>query len=104
MVRNIRTNIPMTQEQLKLKERDARDKARQQSNYDQHHRVKELSPLMAGQTVWMPDRIHNEEAKVVQEAGTRSYEVETSERTYHRNLRALIPIPEIQSNDTNTCQ
>ena len=31
---------------------------------------------MAGQTVWMPDR---NEAKVVQEAGTRSYEVETSE-------------------------
>ena len=52
---------------------------------------------MAGQTVWMP-----EEAKVVQEAGTRSYEVETSEGTYRRNRRALIPIPEIQYNDTNT--
>ena len=55
---------------------------------------------MAGQTVWMPDR--NEAAKVVQEAGTRSYEVETSEGTYRRNRRALIPIPEIQSIDTNT--
>ena len=108
MARKLRTNIPMTREQLKpkvpdqssLRERDARDKARQQSNYDQHHRAKEFSPLMAGQTVWMPDR--NEEAKVVQEAGTRSYEVETSEGTYRRNRRALIPIPEIQSNDTNT--
>ena len=72
--RAIETKVP---DQNSLRERDARDKARQQSNYDQHHRAKELSPLMAGQTVSMPDC--NEEAKVVQEAGTRSYEVETSE-------------------------
>ena len=39
---------------------------------------------------------------MVQEAGTRSYEVETSEGTYRRNHRALIPIQEIQPNDTNT--
>jgi len=70
------------------------------SNYDQHHGVKELSPLMAGQTVWMPDR--KEEAKVVQEAGTRSYEVETSEGTYRRNRRDLIPLPETQPDDTNS--
>ena len=55
-------------DQNSLRERDERDKARQQGNYDQHLRAKELSPLMAGQTVWMHD--HNEEAKVVQEAGT----------------------------------
>ena len=108
MARKLRTNIPITREQLKpkvpdqssLRERDERDKARQQSNYDQHHRAKELSPLMAGQMVWMPDR--NEEAKVVQEAGTRSYEVETSEGMYRCNRRALISIPETQPNDTNT--
>ena len=40
--------------------------------------------------------------QVVQEAGTRSYEVETSEGTYCRNRIALIPIPETQPNDTNT--
>ena len=44
----------------------------------------------------------SEEAKVVQEAGMRSYEVETSEGMYRRNRRALIPIPETQPNDTNT--
>ena len=55
---------------------------------------------MAGQTVWMPDR--NEEAKVVQEAGTGSYEVETSEGMYRRNHTALIPTPEIKPNDINT--
>ena len=107
MARKIRTNIPMTREQLKpkvpdqsrLRERDERAKVRQQSNYDQHHGVKELSPLMAGQTVWMPDR--KEEAKVVQEAGTRSYEVETSEGTYRRNRRDLIFLPETQP-DTNS--
>ena len=48
----------------------------------------------------MPDR--NEEAKVVQEPVTRSYEVETSEGTYCCIRRALIPIPEVQPNDTNT--
>ena len=36
---------------------------------------------------------------MVQEAGTRSYEVETSEGMYRRNRRALIPIPETQPND-----
>ena len=41
----------------------------------------------------------SEEAKVVQEAGTRSYEVETSEGMYRRNRRALIPTPETQPND-----
>ena len=106
MARNLGTNIPMTRKQLKLKvqsslrERDERDKARQQSNCDKHHRAKELSPLMAGQTVWMPDR--NEEVKVVQEADTGFYEVETSEGMYRRNRTALIPTPEIQPNDTNT--
>ena len=107
MARKIRTNISMTQEQLKpkvpdqscLRERDERARVRQQNNYDQHHGVKELSPLMTGQTVWMPDR--KEEAKVVQEAGTRSYEVETSEGTYCRNRRDLIPLPETQP-DTNS--
>ena len=36
-------------------------KQNMQSDYDQHHRAKQLSPLMAVQTVWMPDR--NEEVK-----------------------------------------
>ena len=39
---------------------------------------------------------------MVQEVGTRSYEVDTSEGMYRHNRRALIPIPETQPNDTNT--
>ena len=55
---------------------------------------------MAGQTVWMPDC--KKEAKVVQEAGTRSYEVETSEGTYRCNCIDLIPLPETRPDDTNS--
>lgn len=108
MSRKLRTNIPMTRDSLKpavpdsalLREREEQYRTRVQSNYNQHHGVRELTPLNPGQTVWIPDR--GEEAQVMQEAGTRSYEVETSDGTYHRNRRALVDIPNSDSIDTNT--
>ena len=54
--------------------------------------MRELTPLIPGQTVWMPDR--EQEAQVTQEVGTRSYKVQTSEGTYRRNPKALVQIPE----------
>ena len=87
---------------LRIPERDERIKTRQQRNFDHHHGVRELTPLIPGQTVWMPDR--EQEAQVTQEVGTRSYEVQTSEGTYRRNRKALVQIPELpnqtESNDT----
>ena len=100
MARKLRTNVPMTRGSLKpavpdptlLREREEQYRNRVQSNYDQHHGVRDLEPLSPGQTVWIPDR--GEEAHIVQEADTpRSYEVQTSEGTYRRNRRALIDLP-----------
>ena len=100
MARKLRTNVPMTRGSLKpavpdptlLRGREEQYRNRVQSNYDQHHGVRDLEPLSPGQTVWIPDR--GEEAHVVQEADTpRSYEVQTSEGTYRRNRCALIDLP-----------
>ena len=64
--------------------------------------MRELTPLIPGQAVWMPDR--EQEAQVTQEVETRSYEVQTSEGTYRHNCKALVQIPEspnqTQSSDT----
>ena len=57
-------------------------------------------PLCPGQTVWIPDR--QEEAEGLQEAGTRSYEVQTSDGgVYRRNRRALVEIPNSDSFNPN---
>ena len=107
MSRKLRTNIPMTRDSLTpavpdpalLREREEQYRTRVQSNYNQHHGVRELAPLNPGQSVWMPDR--GEEAQVMQEADTRSYEVETSDGIYRRNRRALVDIPSSDSVDPN---
>ena len=103
MSRKLRTNIPVTREILKpqvpdpnyVREKDEGLKSRQESNYNRYHGVREMPPLNPGQIVWMPDR--EEEAQVMQEAGTRSYEVQTSEGTYRRNRRALVHLPDSPS-------
>ena len=99
MARKLRTTVPTTRASLKpavparnrLRESEERYKCQQQSNYDHHHGVRSLAPLALGQRVWVPDR--SEEAHVVQEAGNRSYEVQTSQGLYRRNRRALIDLP-----------
>ena len=109
MSRTLRTTLPMTREALKpvvpdptlVREREKKLKERTQYNYDRHHGVRELEPLSSGQTVWIPDR--GEEAQVLQESGTRSYEVRTSDGgVYRRNRRALVDTPNSDSLDTNT--
>ena len=104
MARKLRTNIPMTRDALKpavpdqslLRKREEQYRERTQRNYDQHHGVRELEPLSPGQNVWIPDS--GEEAQVLQEAGTRSYDVQTSEGVYRRNRQALIDLPNSDSN------
>ena len=99
MARTLQTTVPTTRASLKpampaqnrLRESEERYKRQQQSNYDHHHGVRSLVPLAPGQRVWVPDR--SEEAHVVQEAGTRSYEVQTSQGLYRQNRRALIDLP-----------
>ena len=107
MSRKLRTTLPMSRETLKpvvpdpslIREREEKLRERTQRNYDQHHGVRELEPLSSGQSVWIPDR--GEEAQVLQEAGTRSYEVQTSEGgVYRRNRRALVDLPSSDSVET----
>ena len=107
MSRKLRTTLPMSRETLKpvapdpslIREREEKLRERTQRNYDQHHGVRELEPLSSGQSVWIPDR--GEEAQVLQEAGTRSYEVQTSEGgVYRRNRRALVDLPSSDSIET----
>ena len=45
----------------------------------------------------MTDR--GEEAEVVQEAGTRSYQVQTQDGKFRRNQRALIDLPNTDTTD-----
>ena len=93
MSRKLRTNLPTTRDSLKpavpdlflvrTREEQLREQSRQ--NYDSRHRARDLEPLSPGQTVWIPDR--QEEAPVLQEAGTRSYEVQTSNGGIYRRNR-----------------
>ena len=89
MGQKLRTTVPTTR-QLLLKVPDStlvreRDK---QKTFNKRHGLPELVP---GHIVWVPDR--NSEATVVDEVDHRSYEIETSEGTYRRNRRAIVPLP-----------
>ena len=95
MSRKLRTNLPVTRDSLtpavpdlslvREKERQLREQSRQ--NYNRRHGARDLEPLNPGQSVWIPDR--QEEAHVLQEAGTRSYEVQTSDGGVYRRNRWL---------------
>ena len=105
MARKLRTNVPITRESLKpavpdltvLREKEEQIRKSDQCNFDQHHQARELEPLYPGQKVWVADR--GEEAEVVQEAGTRSYQVQTPDEKFRRNQRALIDFPNTDTTD-----
>ena len=100
MGRKLRTTVPTTREQLTpkvpdstlVRERDKQQKQRQERTFNMRHGARDLSELVPGDTVWVPDR--NSEATVLDEVNHRSYEVETREGTYRRNRRNVIPLPE----------
>ena len=71
-----------------MKEKDKHLKIRQKQNFDSHHGVRELPPLAQGDTVWVPDR--ESQGTTQEEVAPHSYEVTTSDGTYHRNRRDLI--------------
>ena len=56
---------------------------KQNENFDSHHGVRELPPLAPGDTVWVPDR--ESEGTTREEVAPHSYEMTTSDGTYHRN-------------------
>ena len=109
MSRKLRTNLPVPRETLKpvvpdpslVREREEKQRERTRKNYDQHHGVRELEPLSSGQSVWIPDR--SEEAEVLQETGTRSYEVQTPDGgVCRRNRQALVNLPSSEATEFST--
>ncbi len=76
--------------------------ARQQSNFNRYHGVRELLPLIPGQSL-----DGRSQTRGSGDTGSRHsvYQVQTSDRTYCRNHKALVYMPDppnqIQSNDTN---
>ena len=108
MGRKLRTTVPTIREQLVprvpdstlVRERDKQQKQRQERTFNTRRRARELSELVPGDNVWVPDR--SSEATVLDEVNHRSYEVETSEGTYRRNRRDIVPLPEQPTQEVST--
>ena len=105
MGRNLRSNLPTTQQQLKphtpnqkkVRFKDLKIKESQKRYYDRRHRVKDMPPLRTGDGVWIPDQdIHG---TVQAEHSTRSYTVRTPSGIIRRNRRDLNLYP-VQNTST----
>ena len=105
MGRNLRSNLPTTQQQLKphtpnqkkVRFKDLKIKESQKRYYDRRHRVKDMPPLRTGDGVWIPDQdIHG---TVQAEHSTRSYTVCTPSGIIRRNRRDLNLYP-VQNTST----
>ena len=96
--RKIRTRLPSIRESLlprdsEVRQRDAEVKCRQKLDYDRHHGVKTLPPLIPGDTV----RIMTDNEKpgwtqpgtVTERCHNRSYIVSTPSGTFRRNRKHL---------------
>ena len=106
--RTLRTTIPTTRGQRvpsvpnldTVRANDAKIKTRQKDNHDSHHGARELPSLPPGVKVWVSD--HQTEATVDQEVGPQSFKVSTSDGTYRRNRRDLIPLPDPPDSPTES--
>ena len=59
--------------------------------FDQNHSVRDLSPALPEDLVWIPDR--REQGTIGDEIAQWSHEVETSSGTFRRNRRDIIHLP-----------
>ena len=62
-----------------MQEKEKSRKEQQRSNYDAHHRTRELSSLAPGDHVWITDQ--QTDGTVIQMLTPRSYQVETDTGT-----------------------
>ena len=85
--------IPQWPELAKLRETDDKIKSKQAVQYNQQHAAKELTDLLPGDRVYVPDRREN--AVVVSKTPEpRSYLIETDNNAaVRRNRRQLTPNP-----------
>ena len=100
--RQLRTTLPISQEQRRPKVPDAtrvkqceqHQKQRQQANFNSRHRARSLQPLPVGCSVYLPDR--QEEGRVTSQPACRSYVVATPSGEFRRNRRHINPLPTTQ--------
>ena len=104
MQRRLRTSVPITSTQRQpslvdqhvFKTRTENIQQRQQRNYNERHRARELPDLPPGTHVYIPDRL--EEGQTATSPTTRSYIVTTPSGDFRRNRRHITPQP--SSSDT----
>ena len=71
---------------------------RQQRNYNERHRARELPDLPPGTRVYIPDR--QEEGQTATSPTTRSYIVTPTSGDFRRNRRHITPLPQPSSSNT----
>ena len=74
-----------------FQDKDADLKLHQQSNLDDRHLARRLSPLPEGSPVFLPDRM--ETGHIVSQPACRSYVVSTPSGQFRRNRRHINPLP-----------
>ena len=100
MNRRLRTNLPLTDTQLKpcvpdfttVKLKEEEQKRKQKIVFDSRHSARNLDPLLPGEKVWIQD--HNTEGRVIEPAAPRSYCVSIPTGTLRRNRTHLRRIPD----------
>ena len=95
MNRRLRTNLPITEAQLKpkvpdftaVKAKEEEQNRKQKKVFDFRHATRELDPLLPGEEVWVQD--HNAPGKVVEPIAPRSYHVSIPTGLIRRNINPL---------------
>ncbi|XP_037502968.1 uncharacterized protein LOC119377674 [Rhipicephalus sanguineus] len=109
MGRPLKTTIPKIDEALapkwpsifKVRKKDRAARKKQARNFNRHHAVRELRPLMPGDDVWVQDIPCV--AKVLSPAQRpRSYIVETSSGVIQRNRKHLVPFDPTSGESTSS--
>ena len=103
MSRRLRTLVPTipslrqpeVPDNITVSQQDWKEKERQKTNFDLHHGVQDLKPLLPGDSVWLTN--NQTSGEILSENTTRSYDVEIPTGLFRRNRRHLISVP---SNET----
>ena len=82
---------PCVPDKTPLVDREEELRQKQNLSFDRQHRARDLSPVLAGDLVWLPDR--REQGIIGGEIALCSYQVKTPSRTFRRNRRGIIRLP-----------
>ena len=99
MSRSLHTLVPTVQSlwrpevpnNITVFQQDKKEKERQKTNFDSHHGVQDLKPLIPGDIVWLTN--NQTSGKIISENTPHCYDVETPTGPLRRNRRHLISLP-----------